>query len=289
MPLSRNYAKVCDVADWQDDELVRTIAEIAPDMTPDRRHRKGWEFAMAALFLRDVGRLGSGAEVLDVAAGSDAIAFWLTRHAARVLCIDIYGEGDFGQREATATMLSDPAALAPYPYEQDRLEVRSMDARTLAFPDASFDVVVSFSSIEHFGTMAQISQSAREIGRVLRPGGHAYLTTEVYLDRHWSEHAPVHFAFRVASLNRRARRATLTRRTNDVFTERDVIRRVVEPSGLELMQPLDLTISPASFENVIEMTGSDARSTTGREFPHIVLRTNRSHFTSLGLPLVKPA
>jgi SAM-dependent methyltransferase len=287
MPLTRAYAKVCDLRDFADPDLAAVMRDVVPEAVPGREHRKWWEFAMGAAFLRDVGRLDGTAEILDVAAGQDHIAFWLTRRARRVVAIDIYGEGDFGEREAVATMLTDPASLAPYPYEQDRLEVRSMDARALEFGDASFDAVISFSSIEHFGSPADIERAAREIGRVLRPGGHAFIVTEVYLDRHLTETAPVQAAARILTGGRRAPRATLRRRTGEVFTRRELLQRVVRPSGLELMQELDFTISPESLANPIEIVDGESRA-PGGEFPHVVLRVNRSHFTSVALPLVKP-
>lgn len=245
---------------------------------------------MAAMFLNDLGRLDETAEILDVGAGSEEIAFWLACRAARVVAIDIYGEGSFAYREAADEMLRDPASLAPYEYPRDRLEVQSMDARRLAFADASFDVVVSFSSIEHFGTPSDIARSAREIGRVLKPGGHAFIVTEVLVDQHWSDRAPIHFALRMASFGRLAPDATTPRLRSigDQFTKRELRKRIIEPSGLELMQPLDLSISAPSFANVIDMNGPEPRPTTGAEHPHVVLRSHRSCFTSICLPLVKP-
>lgn len=283
--LTRHYAKACDMRDFADPELAAVMQDVAPEAGPGREHRKWWEFAMGAAFLRDVGRLDTGSEILDVAAGQDHIAFWLTRHAGRVVAIDIYGEGSFGDREAADVMLRDPASVAPYPYARDRLEVRSMDARRLEFPDASFDAVISFSSIEHFGSPSDIARSAREIGRVLRPGGHAFIITEVYLDRHWTETAPVHVALRLGTAGRRAPHATLRRRTGEVFTRREVLRRVVRPSGLTLMQPLDLMVSPETMVAPIEIVDGEAEE----RYPHVVLRVNRSHFTSVALPLVKAA
>jgi ubiquinone/menaquinone biosynthesis C-methylase UbiE len=56
-----------------------------------------------------------------------------------------------------------------------------MDAKELEFEDGSFDAVFSLPSIEHFGTWADIRRSAREIGRVLRPGGAAFIATECFL------------------------------------------------------------------------------------------------------------
>jgi SAM-dependent methyltransferase len=181
--LSRQYAKVCDLADFADEELTALISDIVPSVSAERPHRKAWELAMGALFLRDVGRLDGTAEILDIGAGQEDIVFWLARHARRVVATDIYGRGSFAEREAAASMLADPASLAPYPYPHERLEVLDMDARSLDFADESFDAVVSFSSIEHFGGPTGIASSARELARVLRPGGHAFLVTELYLSQ----------------------------------------------------------------------------------------------------------
>ena len=71
----------------------------------------------------------------------------------------------------------------PIPYRESHLEVRHMDAKQLEFPDDSFDAVFTLSSIEHFGSWANIRQSAREMGRVLRPGGCAFVVTECLLGR----------------------------------------------------------------------------------------------------------
>jgi tRNA1(Val) A37 N6-methylase TrmN6 len=127
--LMRQYAKVCDLPDFVDDDLAAAMADVAPGWQKKQPHRKPWEFGMAALFLRDVGRLDGDAEILDVGAGSEEILFYMANRAKRVVAVDIYGRGDFGAREAVATMLADPASHAPYPYAEDRLEVIDMDAR----------------------------------------------------------------------------------------------------------------------------------------------------------------
>lgn len=291
MTLTRSYAKVCNLADFADPEIAAVIPEISPRYSPDEPHRKAWEFAMGALFLRDAGRLDGDAEILDVGAGSEDILFWLASRARRLVAVDIYGRGAFGEREAVASFLDDPAAFAPYDFPRERLEVRDMDARRLDFPDASFDAVVSFSSIEHFGTPADIASASREIGRVLRPGGHALLVTEVFVRQSPIDRAPVLFAVRLATLGRRAATATLRQRgIAEVFTPRELVRRVVEPSGLQLMQPLDLAIGEDAFANVhtINPDGT-VTSSTGEAYPHVIVRAHRSAFTSVCLPLVKPA
>jgi SAM-dependent methyltransferase len=289
--LSRPYAKVVELEDFRDPELSAMIAEIAPGESAERPHRKPWEFAMGALFLRDVGRLEPDTEILDVAAGSEPILYWLANRVGRVVATDIYGRGEFGDREAAASMLADPGAHAPYPYPADRLEVRDMDARRLEFPDASFDAVVSFSSIEHFGSPDEIATAAREIGRVLRPGGHAFLVTEVFVEQHPLDRAPVLAAIRALTLGRRCAGATLRQRPiAECFTPRELQKRILEPSGLQLMQPLHVAQSAESRRNVHSVNADGSvTSSTGQPYPHLAIKAHLSTFSSICLPLVKPA
>jgi SAM-dependent methyltransferase len=291
--LRRRYAKLCDVEDFEDERLLAVLREILPERDP-RTHveRKVWEFAMLAMFLEDVGRLGEGTQALAIGAGDERIVFWLANRLGRVVATDIYGEGDFAGREAEPSMLEDPAAHAPFPYREDRLEVRWMDARSLDFPDASFDVCFSLSSIEHFGSPAEIATSAREMARVLRPGGHAFVVTECFVRRHPLNAAPVDLAVRLATLGRRRRQATLRRRAvvDQVFTARELGTRIVAPSGLRLMQPLDLSLSPASWGNLTRsLPEGRLEPRTGEYWPHVLLQADRSVFTSVCLPLEKPA
>ena len=291
--LARRYAKLCDVRDFEDERLLAALRDILPERDPSAHvERKVWEFAMLALFLEDVGRLHDGTEALAIGAGDERIVFWLANRVGRVVATDIYGEGDFAHREASGSMLDDPAAHAPFPYREDRLEVRWMDARELDFPDESFDVVFSLSSIEHFGSPAEIARSAREMGRVLRPGGHALVVTECFVRRHPLNAAPVDFGVRAGTLGRKRRLATPRRRAvvGEVFTPRELRRRIVGPSGLELMQPLDLSLSAESWENLTRsVPGGGLEPATGDYWPHVLLQSDRSVFTSVCLPLVKPA
>ena len=246
---------------------------------------------MGALFLDEVGLLDGNAEILDVGAGSEEILFWLAHRAKRVVATDIYGRGPWSNTVASTSFLEDPTTGAPYPYPEDRLEVRDMDARALDFPDASFDAVVSFSSIEHFGSPADIARSASEIGRVLRRGGYAFLVTEVFVHHHLLDRAPPQFAVRMATFGRRCGSATLRRHAlGDVFRAHDVIEQVVAPSGLELMQDLQIAVSPQAYDNVQRVVAENViASASGEPFPNILMQSHWSTFTSLGLPLHKTA
>ena len=269
--LRRQYVKLCDIRDFDDPEVRARIDDITPGVEPPTHlHRKHWEFAMLTLFLEDSGLLREDARILSVGAGNETVLFWLANRVAKVVATDIYGEGSFGEREADRTMLTDPASFSPYPYRESHLEVRHMDARELEFPDNSFDAVFSLSSIEHFGSWADIRRSASEMGRVLRPGGAAFIATECFLGR--------------SMFGLRAIR---------IFTPRTLLSEIVGPSGLELVQPL-ATTAPETSANVIELD-RDGRitSTTGAEYPHIAVRVKRlgihtQSWTSVGLAMSKP-
>ena len=289
--MTRQFAKLCDVRDWDDAEFLRAVREILPERDPATHvERKAWEFAMLALFLEETGRMAETTEALAVGAGDERIVFWLANRLGRVVATDIYGQGDFAGREARTSMLDDPSAHAPFPYREERLEVRWMDARELDFPDESFDVVFSLSSFEHFGMPADIAAAAREMGRVLRPGGHAFVVTECFVHRHLLNAAPVDLAVRLATLGRKRRRAGLRRRAVvvEVFTAPELQRLIVEPSGLDLMQPLDLSLPESSRVNVTRTDEHGLHPETGDYWPHVLLQADRSLFTSVALPLRKP-
>jgi SAM-dependent methyltransferase len=294
--LRRQYVKFCDLPDFGDPALRARIGSIVPGI--DERaelRRKFWEYAMLTLFLEDVGRLNEQTVALSVGAGHEEVLYWLTNEIGRVVATDIYGEGTFV--EADDAMLKDPGRFAPYAYIRDRLDVRRMDARSLRFKDATFDVVFSLSSIEHFGSKQDIQQAASEIGRVLRPGGHAFIVTECFLSRHVTNSRVLQSAVRIATLGRVCENATLRRRALDVFTPRELESLIVRPSGLELLQPLDTTISPETWENVILWSGpGQYEPSSGEPWPHIILRPALSAFslrlegapfTSVALALVK--
>lgn len=291
--LTRHYAKLCEVEDFDDERLLETARSILPERDPGAHiERKVWEFCMLAMLLEDVGALHRGTRVLAVGAGNERILFWLANRVGRVVATDIYGTGLFAGREAEGSMLEDPASHAPFPYDEDRLEVRWMDGRELTFEDGEFDVVFSLSSIEHFGGRREAARAAREIGRVLRPGGHAVIVTECLVRHHPFDFAVVDTVARAVSLGRRMKHAAPWRRVrlSEVFTRRELARHVVEPSGLELLQPLDTSMSAATWENVTRQH-RDGRlePRTGDFHPHVLVQLGHSVFTSVLLPLRKPA
>jgi SAM-dependent methyltransferase len=287
MKLSRQYAKLCDIRDFEDPRMLAVLRSILPERDPCTHiERKVWEFAILALFMEDVGALQDQTEALSVGAGDERILFWLANRIGKIVASDIYGEGAFAGNEADHTMLSDPAAHSPYPYSEDRLEVLWMDGRQLDFADDTFDIVFTLSSIEHFGPPHDIARSAREIGRVLKPGGYAIVVTECIVRLH-----PMDAILR--SLRRlvpSARRAGIVGGgpLSQVFTPAELDRLIISSSGLRAVQPLDLTLSAQTWEH---LTPADPNQWSSPEtpYPMILMQTSRSIFTSVCLVLEKAA
>lgn len=290
MSLTRQYVKRCDLGDFDDPVLLQAIRELIPERDPvEFAERKTWEYAQLVLFLRETGRMHDGARALAVGAGDERPVFWLANHLGKVVATDVYGTGDFADAEGATSMLTNPGSHAPFPYREDHLEVRWMDGRELEYPDRAFDVVFSLSSIEHFGTTRDIARGASEIGRVLRPGGHAFITTECYITQSPLNTVPVDLLLKAASAGRLRSNASLHRRGGvDVLTLREIERYIVRASGLRLMQPFDLSISKASFRNIAH-AHRDGRvdPESGHLWPHIVMEFRRSRWTSIALAFTK--
>lgn len=283
--LSRQYNKVCDLRDFDDPQLRAMLRDmIGPGYEPATEvRRKFWEYALLGCYLEEVGVLGEDCQALAVAAGHEEPLYWMANRVGRMVATDIYGEGGFSVegREADGSMLDDPARWAPYEYRKDRLEVRSMNALALDFPDDSFDVVYSLSSIEHFGGSPEVQQAAREMARVLKPGGHLIIVTECFLQNHPLDWPLLQTAIRGLTGGRRCPRSTPRRRMTDGFRPRELQRDVIAPTGLQLAQPMDWTISPETFENTIHWgDAGELRPATGAEYPHIVLKAHGSPWTS---------
>lgn len=279
--LRRQYVKLCDLRDFDDPAVKERIDDVVPGLEPQERvHRKNWEYAMLALFFEDAGLLGEETRILSVGAGHETVLFWLANRVAEVVATDIYGEGIFSGLEADRSMLNDPASFSPYPYRESHLEVRHMDAKRLEFEDGSFDAVFSLSSIEHFGSWADIRRSAEEMGRVLRPGGAAFVVTECFLGRSLLGPRAVQEAGSKVFWPIR------------IFTPGTLRSEIVEPSGLDLVQPL-ATKPPDTSDNVIELHGGGRITpTSGVEYPHIAVRIQRfglrtQKWTSVGLAMSK--
>ena len=128
-----------------------------------RYEETNWWYVSRRRILQDMFRrvLGGGTagSVVDVGCGTGANVSVLRQHAARVVGIDIA-----------------PEAVAFAREKGGYTEVLCGDALALPLPDASVDIVVCMDVLEHVDDEA----AAREIARVLRPGGYAFITVPAF-------------------------------------------------------------------------------------------------------------
>lgn len=134
------------------------------------------------------------------------LARWLPPHATRLLKTDLFdeavSEGLYPTLRGVAEIVvgvdlshkSVAAARGRYP----ELEAHVGDIRALPFPDASFDAVVSNSTLDHFASFDDVVTGVNELARVLAPGGHLVIT----LDNAWNPLVALRNALPYRSLNR---------------------------------------------------------------------------------------
>lgn len=115
-------------------------------------------------------------KVLDVASGEGYGSFFIAKYAESVEGVDISHEAVTHAQEK---------------YQSDNLSFSQGSATNLAFPDHSFDVVISFETVEH---LVEQEQMISEIRRVLKPEGCLIISSPnrpIYLEE-FGEHNEFH-------------------------------------------------------------------------------------------------
>lgn len=246
--------KICEIEDWQGSE----IASVGPV------HRKHWERAQLMRALQASGRMRPDAWVLSVGAGHEPPIYQLTNHVRWVFATDMYETSGFG--EAEGTMLQNPDQFAGgIIYNPRRLVVQYMDARDLRYEDATFDIVFSLSSIEHFGGVDGGRKAMEEISRVLKPGGIVMLATEMLVD------GSSHTSFPGLEL----------------FSPQSFLEMVNVP-GVSLWEPLSTACSPATLATVRSLDDLLAEAKRYEwKYPHIVIEHQGKAWTSVSCVLLR--
>jgi SAM-dependent methyltransferase len=269
---SLGYCKVCVLEDFLDPDLTAIVGEAFATLSTGTRFpagqesRKYWEVAQSIRGLRDFGAIHEEAELLGVGAGIEQTGFWLTNSARRVFMTDLYAAEESGWELTTPRrMLVDPAPYAHCRWSPQRLVVQHMDALDLHYEDGSFDGLFSSSSIEHFGGPHEIATAAREMARVLKPGGIATIATEFRLDGPPPGLPGVR-----------------------LFSEDDLHELIIDVADWELVEALSSETSSATLSTIVDFTEALEDSAAGRGwriYPHLVLRHGLHLWTSVSLVL----
>lgn len=284
-----NFNKLCELEDFSDPELVSVIqdvcahkvAALSSAFPTGHEARKDWEVAMSVRALRHFGALHRDATLLGVAAGTEDTIFYLTRHARQVFVTDRYLGAGAWSHLAPVAMLVEPAFLAPFEFEPQRLVVQHMDGRLLRYPDDTFDGIFSSGSIEHFGELDDVAHAAFEMGRVLKPGGILALSTEFRFSG-----PPGGIGWPGQTL---------------LLSAADLQRYIVEASGLEPVDELRVDVSDETMATKRDLnealadhrrrTAADGAATAPEyahwAFPHIMLVHGGYVFGSVHLTLRK--
>lgn len=133
--------------------------------SPRRYDAQVWLFTLGRerrlrRMILDRARIAPGETVLDVGCGTGSLALEARRRAG--IAGSVHGIDASPEMIQHATQKARSAGLAA--------EFRQAAAQTLPFADACFDLVLSTLMLHHL-PQAEREQCAREIRRVLKPGG----------------------------------------------------------------------------------------------------------------------
>lgn len=264
------FNKVCDEQDWENEDvrnIMRDHLHLRDDFN-ELRERKHWEWAMGLLSLKEHGFLNRDKIALGIGCGHEAFMYALTNHVKLVIGTDIYGSSAFNKDEADDAILRDPSQFCNFSYKNENLLIRTMDSTDMDFADNSFDILFSFSSLEHFGKNEAIVKSVRDSYRVLKKGGIYVLSVDYLLDSPEEK-------------NRDKRKGL----AGELFAKGDIFDLIINSAGFKVAHEIDFHVKRNKITNVYNFNTGE--STSGRIHPHIYLSYDNLLFSSLSISLLK--
>lgn len=242
--------KLSDLPEFDHPEWTDVAAALGlPTTGSARLTKKYWEYTHVVYGLKQLGCLQPAARALSVGSGFEIPFFYIANQVEHAAGIDLFeGVTDLpAAAEHTERYVAFPVRLGCFTLQR-------MNARQLEFPDNSFDIVFSLSSIEHFGGSRAAAQAMHEVGRVLKPGGVAAIATELILNGV---------------------------RDPNFFLPEQFAESVIRPSGLSVIGDIDFSIS-ADLLDTAPQVGETRRQ------PYIAVYGGRALFTSIMVFLRKP-
>jgi SAM-dependent methyltransferase len=264
-----NLNRLCYVEDWQNAEFRETLMELQKLNPQGLIHRKDWEWAIGIMAMKRFDKLNKSSTAIGVGSGTEPIPFYLANKISHVYATDLYEESRW-KEDISLDFPEDPQKYSPFPYREDALTVMRMDGSKLDFPDETFDIAFSFSSIEHFGgkNHSGALKAMREIERVLKPGGIAVIATEYILN---GKKHPEFF--------------------NKKTIHSDLIDKI---NKLKPVEPLDLRMTASTLDTIIDHFTIDANwDNVDEEYkkshPLVLLKIRNILFTSIMIVFQKQA
>jgi arsenite methyltransferase len=147
-----------------------------------RRFSRRGKFEVWARLLTEIGLRGDE-RVLDLGCGRGAVLLIAAKLVPRGSAVGV----DIWRADQTGNSMQATLANADVEGVADRVELHTRDMTDLAFPDESFDLVVSNLAIHNLPDNDARRAAIDEAVRVLRPGGHVVIAdlgfTRLYASR----------------------------------------------------------------------------------------------------------
>jgi hypothetical protein len=125
--------------------------------------RRHWGTAMSLRALAEFGVLGGEAEILAIGPGCDEAVRWLSTRVKRVFA-------------------TEPLPDSEQPWNPRRVVVQEMRPSDLRYEDGSMDALICPAAFERLGTLNEAARVAREMHRVVKPGGVTAVTVGLRLE-----------------------------------------------------------------------------------------------------------
>jgi SAM-dependent methyltransferase len=257
-----NLNKICCIEDWKNEELSAAFSQLNRISWSGGIHRKDWEWALGIVAMNRFQKINKNSVALGVGCGKEAVIYYLANHLKHVFATDLYQGNSWD--EAPSDFPDNPHKYCRVPYNEESLTVMKMDGRKLDFPSNNFDIVFSFSAIEHFGGNRHEGalMSMKEIERVLKPDGIAVIATEFIINN---------------------------KEDNDFFNRDTIYDDLINNlTQLKLVENLNLELSRSTLETVMDyyfaaLNWDRASAGFKRSHPHILLKKKNMLWTSIML------
>jgi len=185
-----NINELCNTDKWDNPDWLKTHMELEKysidkhcfNEDKEFAYRKGWEWTQFIYGINQLGFIKDNAKALCVGAGHEPTLYYLADRIGEVVATDLYGNEAWEGNEATNSVFTNPEKFCPIDYRKNKLSFKNMDGTRLEFPDNSFDIVWSLSSIEHFGSHENAQKSVQEMARVVKPKGIVVVATEFIIN-----------------------------------------------------------------------------------------------------------